>query len=234
MDQEKFGELIKNIRKKNNLTQKQLADKYNVTYQAVSKWETGKNMPDITLIKRISEDFDISLEEMFLGEKSNNKGKSKKGLLIKIGIGVLLVIAVIAIVMIFKKDNDFQFKTLSTSCDNFKITGSISYNYQKSAIFISSIDYCGEEDKTKYDKIECILYENNGDIKNEISSYKYNKNNKISLEEFLKEVRFSVDNYNQVCKKYHKDSLNLEIKASVNNKNISYDIPLVFDDNCKS
>ena len=34
------------LRKKNNLTQKQLADKYNVTYQAVSKWENGKNMPD--------------------------------------------------------------------------------------------------------------------------------------------------------------------------------------------
>ena len=37
MDQEKFGKLIKEIRKKNNLTQKQFADKYNVTYQAVSK-----------------------------------------------------------------------------------------------------------------------------------------------------------------------------------------------------
>lgn len=41
MNQEKFGKLIKDIRKKNNLTQKQLAAKYNVTYQAVSKWENG-------------------------------------------------------------------------------------------------------------------------------------------------------------------------------------------------
>lgn len=47
MDQEKFGKFIKQIRKDHNLTQKQLAEKYNVTYQAVSKWETGKNMPDI-------------------------------------------------------------------------------------------------------------------------------------------------------------------------------------------
>ena len=47
MDQEKIGNFIKEIRKKNNLTQKDLADKYNVTYQAVSKWENGKNMPDI-------------------------------------------------------------------------------------------------------------------------------------------------------------------------------------------
>lgn len=39
MNQEEFGKFIKQIRKNNNLTQKQLADKYNVTYQAVSKWE---------------------------------------------------------------------------------------------------------------------------------------------------------------------------------------------------
>ena len=61
MNQEKFGKFIKEIRKKNNLTQKQLADKYNVTYQAVSKWENGRNMPDTTLIKQMSNDFDIRL-----------------------------------------------------------------------------------------------------------------------------------------------------------------------------
>ena len=59
MDQEKFGKFIKEIRKNNNLTQKQLADKYGVTYQAVSKWENGKNMPDIMLIKQMSKDFNI-------------------------------------------------------------------------------------------------------------------------------------------------------------------------------
>ena len=69
MDQEKFGKLIKEIRKTNNLTQKQLADKYNVTYQAVSKWENGVNMPDISLIRQISKDFNISLDELFDGFK---------------------------------------------------------------------------------------------------------------------------------------------------------------------
>ena len=39
MSQEEFGKLIKKIRQENNLTQKDLAEKYNVTYQAVSKWE---------------------------------------------------------------------------------------------------------------------------------------------------------------------------------------------------
>lgn len=75
MDQEKIGNFIKEIRTKNNLTQKQFADKYNVTYQAVSKWENGKNMPDVALIKQISKDFNISLEEIYNGELNINKKK---------------------------------------------------------------------------------------------------------------------------------------------------------------
>ena len=45
MNQEKFGKLIKSIRKEHNLTQKELADKLGVTFQAVSKWETGLSFP---------------------------------------------------------------------------------------------------------------------------------------------------------------------------------------------
>lgn len=59
--QEEFGELIKDISKKNNLTQKQLVDKYNVIDEAISKWENGLNMPDIVLMLEISKDFGINL-----------------------------------------------------------------------------------------------------------------------------------------------------------------------------
>ena len=53
MDQKRIGNLIKELRKKNNLTQEKFAEKYGVTYQAVSKWENGKNIPDISLLKQI-------------------------------------------------------------------------------------------------------------------------------------------------------------------------------------
>lgn len=75
MDQEKFGKFIKDIRKKHNLTQKQLADKYNVTYKAVSKWENGLNMPDTSLMKQMSKDFEISIDELLEGEYKEKKGK---------------------------------------------------------------------------------------------------------------------------------------------------------------
>ena len=89
MDQEKFGKLIKEIRKKNNLTQKQFADKYNVTYQAVSKWENGKNLPDITLIKQIANDYNISVDNLI------QVNHSKKKLL------TLIIAALIIIIIVF-------------------------------------------------------------------------------------------------------------------------------------
>lgn len=71
MDQEKIGKLIKEIRKKNNLTQAEFAEKYGVTYQAVSKWENGKNIPDVSLLKEISKDFNVNIEDLLEGRVSS-------------------------------------------------------------------------------------------------------------------------------------------------------------------
>ena len=53
MDQEKIGKLIKKIRIEGKYSQKEFAEKYGVTPQAVSKWENGKNIPDIAILKRL-------------------------------------------------------------------------------------------------------------------------------------------------------------------------------------
>ncbi len=194
MNQDKFGQLIKKIRKENNLTQKDLADKYHVSYQAVSKWERGQNLPDISLMKQISEDYSISLDNMIEG----NYSKNKKNYLIIIAIITLLIL--IVCLLLFKKDS-FYLKELKTSCDNFKISGVISYNETKSAIYIPKIEYCGNDGEKIYNKIECILYEKGHDISKIISSYKIEEEK--SLDEFLKSVNFKIDNYISSCKSYH-------------------------------
>ena len=86
MDTEKVGKLIKQIRKNNHLTQKDLALKYNITYQAVSKWENGKNIPDISLLKQICDDFNIDINSLLTGDytasdKMISNNKTKKSLL---------------------------------------------------------------------------------------------------------------------------------------------------------
>ncbi len=229
MDQEKFGKFIKEIRQNHNLTQKEFAEKYHVSYQAVSKWENGKNMPDTALIKQISEDFNISLEELYNGEFKNKKKKK----LILFSALILLIIVFMIIFLILFKEDDFQFKTLSANCPNFTISGNIAYNDKKSAIYISNIEYCGGEETEKYKNIECILYEKNGQAENEISSYKYKGKDKIDLEEFLKEVTFTIDDYEKTCKVYKDNTLFLKVNASDDKHKITtYEIPLKLDESC--
>jgi len=236
MNQEKFGSFIKEIRKKNNLTQKQLADKYNVTYQAVSKWETGKNMPDTSLIKQMSKDFNISLEDMFEGQiKTSKKSNNKKIITITISLIIIILLTLIAFLLIRTNNSDFYFKTLSSTCDNFNISGNIAYNDKKSSIYITNIQYCGGNDTEKYNEIECILYESNNDIEKKISSYNYNKEENITLEDFLKTVTLSVDDYKKECKEYSENSLYLSINAKDDNdKTTNYKIPLKLSQTCNN
>ena len=68
-----FGEQIKKLRNKENLTQQQIAEKIGVSRQAISNWENDKNLPDIEMIIFISQTFNITLDELILGgTKMNN------------------------------------------------------------------------------------------------------------------------------------------------------------------
>lgn len=60
-----FNEKIKKLRKQKDMTQSQLAEVLSVTIQSVSKWETGRSFPDITLLPVIARYFGISMDELF-------------------------------------------------------------------------------------------------------------------------------------------------------------------------
>ena len=231
MDQDKIGKFLKTIRQEHNLTQKQLADKLGVTYQAVSKWENGKNIPNIAIIKEISKEFNIDINELLEGEKQN---KSKNNnIIIIILLTILLILAITIPIIIFsnKKDN-FEFKTISSNCSDFKITGSAAYNKDKTSIYISNIEFCGKNEVEKYKEINCTLYENNNDTKKKISSCEKEKN--VNLQDYLKEIDIKVDNYSTTCKRLTSNNLILEIIALNNeNKTIIYTIPIKLEDACK-
>ena len=59
---------IKKLRKKNNMTQDELAEKLCVTRQAVSSWENGKTEPDVETLTRLAEIFDVSVEYIIYGK----------------------------------------------------------------------------------------------------------------------------------------------------------------------
>ena len=225
MDSDKIGNLIKDIRKKNNLTQKEFADKYNVTYQAVSKWENGKNLPDITLLRDICNDYNINFSEV-LDNKQNRKINKFIFILI-----AFIIITIILIILFNKKDNTFQFKTISTSCKDFEVSGSIAYDSKRSFIYISNITYCGENDNNTYQKIEYLLYSKENDTKTEIYKDEINSNDK--LENYLKQVKMKVDSYEKSCKVYKDNHLFLEIKAYKEDNTMKlFEIPLSLDKSC--
>ena len=68
MDQVKIGKFIAECRKNNNLTQMQLAEKLNITDRAISKWETGKAMPDSSIMLDLCNELKISVNELLSGE----------------------------------------------------------------------------------------------------------------------------------------------------------------------
>ena len=83
MDQKKTGAFIAQCRKEKNLTQMQLAELLEITNQAVSKWENGRGMPDVSLLQPLCNALDISLNELFSGEHisaEEYKGKAEENI----------------------------------------------------------------------------------------------------------------------------------------------------------
>lgn len=231
MDPEKVGKFIKKLRKDNKLTQSELADKFGVTYQAVSKWENGKSIPDVSILQEIGKEYNVSVDEILSGNKVINK--KKNNYLIYIIILVVLLTGALIYIMISNNNSSFQFKTISSTCSEFKVSGSLAYDKVKSSINISNINYCGGDDKTHYKEISCTLYEKNGNTNTEIDSCTPSTKEML-LEDYLDGIEFNIDNYQQKCSKYGDESLYLEINAvDSNNKTVTYKIPLKVNENCK-
>ncbi len=118
MDQIKIGKFIAECRKKENLTQAQLAEKLNITDRAVSKWENGRAMPDSSIMLSLCEILKISVNDLLNGEviKMENYNKEmentllqmvkekeqadKRLLTLEIVVGVLLSIIMFALIIV--------------------------------------------------------------------------------------------------------------------------------------
>ena len=73
MNQQKMGAFLKKLRNEKDLTQEQLAERFNTTRRSVSRWETGYNLPDIDILIEMSDFYDVDLREILDGERENEK-----------------------------------------------------------------------------------------------------------------------------------------------------------------
>ena len=226
---EQIGSIIKDIRKKNNLTQNEFASILGVTFQAVSKWENDKSIPDITILKDISNKFNVDLNYLISGKKVNINKKSffKKNMII---ITAIIFIIISVCVFLFFHKHNYEFKTLNGETKDIKVTGSITYDESKSSIYLN-VNY-NADDNQKYSYIKCTLYEKHQDILNVISEKEYLEKTPVSLKEYLKMISFVIDNYSPSCKYYKDSNLYLEISAKIDDeKSVTYKVPIKFN-NC--
>ena len=122
MTSKECGNFIAELRKENELTQKDLAAKINVSDKAVSRWETGKGYPDVTSLVSLSEYFDVSVNELLAGKRLTveniretadenlisvfeqvQKNKKQQNLQVAVYTSVLVVVLLPALIMIGKE-----------------------------------------------------------------------------------------------------------------------------------
>lgn len=84
MNQKKAGQFLKELRKERNLTQEQLAEIFNVSSRSVSRWETGTNLPDLSILVELADYYDVDIREIIDGERKNEMNKETKETLNKV------------------------------------------------------------------------------------------------------------------------------------------------------
>lgn len=210
MNQEKIGRFIAELRKDKGLTQEQLAEKLGITKNAVSKWERGLGLMDMSLLKSLSEILQVSVTEILNGERINKEDissteepllesldysskknkKTRKNKIITTLVSILIILVLIVLLdtiqsLIF---NNKPLLSINPNWDNKGM-----YSVDK-GIFVNHYRCVLNDDKTvfKWEKFSCPLTEDDSKIKEIVDTTKNKKDFTCAeaLEEFYRD-----DNY---------------------------------------
>lgn len=147
MDQKKIGEFIAKCRKDKNLTQAELAEKLGVTEKSISNWETGRNMPDLSLFKDLCAILDITINELMSGEKLKNSQDNLDENIIKLTeytnlktmrngvIGMAIFFIVLVFISFFKDRPTSALISLICAYDSVTFLSRYKINKSKSDLF---------------------------------------------------------------------------------------------------
>ena len=149
MDQEKIGKLIARLRKSKGLTQSELGDMVGVGFRAVSKWENGLTVPDISIINDLSKLLGISADELLNGEirndeivSVNNKKFNIKKLIFIIPVIVILLLSVIMINIISNRAEVYK---LENDDIDYYIEGQIIFKNDKIIFNVNQLNFENSE-----------------------------------------------------------------------------------------
>ena len=147
MNQIKIGKFIAECRKKNNLTQMELAEKLNITDRAISKWENGKAMPDSSIMIDLCNELKISVNELLSGGmiemnnydkraeenllKLNKSNEHKTKMLLQSGIVILLLVLIIIVIGLYTFTRQISKSNLDNTLTNAQSIYEINIRFNK-------------------------------------------------------------------------------------------------------
>lgn len=142
MDNKKIGKLIADLRKKNGLTQQELGDKVGVGFRAVSKWERGITLPDISIINELSDILGISSNELLAGKVTKEiktKPKISKKLKIILSISIS-IITIFLLTFIYNNNRTYTYNIDSLS-DEYYVEGQVIIHKKNIQIIINELNF---------------------------------------------------------------------------------------------
>ena len=238
MDQAKIGKFIAENRTAKDITQEELATKIGVTDKAISKWENGRCLPDVSLFKPLCKELDISINELLNGEKDkkernedgyinyvkdNNQKHKKKNIIITIVSLIIIVILILGIYFINNFGKTIIY-TLSGESKNFRYEGGTLFVTNDKYIFTSGGIHCTKEEICEKEILEMAIIANNKVIR---------KATKIQGLAILEEEKGYNEIFNDDAIK-NKNQWYVSIKYIDNGKMITEKIKLAFQEKYKS
>ena len=106
MKPEEVGNYLKKLRLEHQLTQKELASKLHITHQAVSNWEKGKALPDITILSQLGDVYGVSIDNLLLKVSPEDVKQNKKSLILKrvfSGVGLFVSLICVSLFVFYNR-----------------------------------------------------------------------------------------------------------------------------------
>ena len=155
-----IGQIIKGLRKKNGLTQSNLAEIIHVSDKTISKWELGLSVPESDILMKLSEYFNVSVEDLIKGNKKiliTNDIK-KKRIIVGILICLIFILSILLFNSYYKRKNDVY---VLSGNDDYSLSGLIYNTSKKQVIELNGLSTKLDFGNDLTQEITIILKSNN-------------------------------------------------------------------------
>jgi len=155
-----IGQIIKGLRKRNGLTQSKLAEIIHVSDKTISKWELGLSVPESDILVKLSEYFNVSVEDLIKGNKKIliTKDIKKKRIMVGILICLIFILSILLFNSYYKRKSDIY---VLSGNDNYSLNGLIYNTSKKQVIELNNLSTKLDFGNDLTQEITVILKSNN-------------------------------------------------------------------------